>query len=49
MPNTPAQIGEGITVWCCTPNLKPLERDSVKQMLNTFGESVRCFFSFFVI
>jgi pyrroline-5-carboxylate reductase len=46
MPNTPAQIGEGITVWCCTPNLTSIERDSVKQMLNTFGESVRCFFCF---
>jgi hypothetical protein len=46
MPNTPAQIGEGITVWCCTPNLTSLERDSVKHMLNTFGESVRCFFCF---
>jgi uncharacterized protein YbaA (DUF1428 family) len=51
MPNTPAQIGEGITVWCCTPNLTSVERDSVKRMLNTFGESVRCFFfsPFFVL
>lgn len=40
MPNTPAQIGEGMTVWCCTPNLKAAERDAVQQVLNAFGESV---------
>lgn len=41
MPNTPAQIGEGMTVWSCTPNLTVGERKSVKKVLNTFGESVR--------
>lgn len=40
MPNTPAQIGEGITVWCCTPNLTSGERDSVKKILNAFGKSI---------
>lgn len=40
MPNTPAQIGEGMTVWCCTPNLTEGERDNVEKVLNTFGKSV---------
>lgn len=40
MPNTPATIGEGMTVWSCTPNLKAKERDYVKQVLSTFGKAV---------
>lgn len=40
MPNTPAQIGEGMTVWCCTPTLTAGERKNVEKVLNTFGESV---------
>jgi len=40
MPNTPAQIGEGMTVWCCTPNLTVGERESVTKVLNTFGQEI---------
>jgi pyrroline-5-carboxylate reductase len=40
MPNTPATIGQGMTVWCCTPNLSSEERDSVKNILDQFGKSV---------
>jgi pyrroline-5-carboxylate reductase len=40
MPNTPAQIGEGMTVWCCTSSLKSDERDQVKKVLSTFGKAV---------
>jgi pyrroline-5-carboxylate reductase len=40
MPNTPAQIGKGMTVWCCTPNLKTSDRDQVKKVLSTFGKAV---------
>lgn len=40
MPNTPAQIGEGMTVWSCTPNLKSEDRDQVKKVLSTFGKAV---------
>ena len=40
MPNTPATIGEGMTVWCCTPNLTAEERDRVKQVLCSFGKTV---------
>lgn len=40
MPNTPATIGKGMTVWCCTPNLTVEERDQVKQVLSLFGKAV---------
>lgn len=40
MPNTPAQIGAGMTVWCCTSDLTASDRDSVKKVLNAFGQSV---------
>jgi pyrroline-5-carboxylate reductase len=41
MPNTPATIGQGMTVWSCTPNLTSDERSSVKRVLSTFGKAVR--------
>jgi len=40
MPNTPATIGEGMTVWSCTPNLKAEERDDIKKVLSLFGKAV---------
>lgn len=40
MPNTPATIGQGMTVWCCTPNLTADERDDVKEVLCTFGKTI---------
>lgn len=40
MPNTPAQIGQGMTVWCCTDNVLPDERETIKQVLSSFGKSV---------
>jgi pyrroline-5-carboxylate reductase len=40
MPNTPAMIQQGVTVWCCTPNINSQERDCVKEMLDTFGKTV---------
>jgi hypothetical protein len=40
MPNTPAMIQQGVTVWCCTPNLNSQEREYVKEMLCTFGKTV---------
>ena len=43
MPNTPATIGEGMTVWCCTPNLTSAERDHIKKIMGTFGEEVSAF------
>lgn len=42
MPNTPAMIGRGMTVWCCTPNLSASERDRTHKVLECLGESVSC-------
>lgn len=41
MPNTPAMIGKGMTVWCCTPNMTVNERDVIDQVLSTLGKTVR--------
>jgi pyrroline-5-carboxylate reductase len=40
MPNTPAQIGQGMTVWCCTPNLTAEERANIQKVLGSFGKQV---------
>jgi hypothetical protein len=48
MPNTPAMIQQGVTVWCCTPNLTSQERDYVKEMLCTFGKTV-CYTILFLL
>jgi len=41
MPNTPAMIGQGMTVWSCTPNLTQDERKKIRQVLSSCGKSVR--------
>ena len=40
MPNTPAQIGAGITVWTCTGNVAACDRRRITTILDSFGESV---------
>jgi len=40
MPNTPAQIGEGVTVWSCTESIDADERKKLKTVLNSFGKTV---------
>ena len=40
MPNTPAQIGQGITVWCATPNIEAEEREKIETILSSFGKSL---------
>jgi len=40
MPNTPAQIGQGITVWACTSNIEAEERERIEQVLSSFGKSI---------
>jgi len=40
MPNTPAQVGAGVTVWSCTGNVDAFERRKIKAILDSFGESV---------
>jgi pyrroline-5-carboxylate reductase len=40
MPNTPAQIGEGITVWTASPAVSELQREMGQQILAAFGQEI---------
>lgn len=40
MPNTPAQIGEGITVWTAAPSVSQEQRDLACQILGALGQEV---------
>ena len=39
MPNTPAQIGEGISVWTASDEVSASDKILVEDMLNTLGEN----------
>jgi pyrroline-5-carboxylate reductase len=41
MPNTPALVGEGMTVLCPNHYISETEVENVEQLLNTFGKSER--------
>jgi len=40
MPNTPAQIGEGITVWAASSEVTAAQRELARQVLEALGEEV---------
>jgi pyrroline-5-carboxylate reductase len=40
MPNTPAQIGEGITVWTSAPEVTEEQQGIARQILGAFGEEI---------
>lgn len=40
MPNTPAQIGEGITVWTAAPAVNEDQREMARQILAALGEEI---------
>ncbi len=40
MPNTPAQIGQGITVWTVTPEVDPGQKAQAGTILASLGEAV---------
>jgi pyrroline-5-carboxylate reductase len=40
MPNTPGQIGAGITAWCARDSLSTEDHSIVKQLLDALGQSV---------
>jgi pyrroline-5-carboxylate reductase len=40
MPNTPAQIGEGITVWTDSAGVTPEQREVARLILTALGEEV---------
>jgi pyrroline-5-carboxylate reductase len=37
MPNTPAQIGCGVTVWSATPAVSPVQREKARALLSALG------------
>jgi len=40
MPNTPAQIGEGVTVWTASPEVTDKQREAARAILSALGEEV---------
>ncbi|MGV8025222.1 MAG: pyrroline-5-carboxylate reductase [Anaerolineaceae bacterium] len=40
MPNTPAQIGEGITVWTASPQVSAAQQEMTRTFLNAFGKEI---------
>ncbi len=40
MPNTPGQIGEGITVWTASAAVTPEQREAARQILGALGEEI---------
>lgn len=40
MPNTPAQIGEGITVWTSAPDVSPVQIEMARSILQAFGDEI---------
>jgi pyrroline-5-carboxylate reductase len=40
MPNTPAQIGQGISVWTCTASVTDRQRDQAITILRAMGDEV---------
>jgi len=40
MPNTPAQIGRGITVWTASPSTSPEQAEQARQILCALGQEV---------
>ena len=40
MPNTPAQIGEGITVWIAAPGCTGAQREQARMLLGALGDEV---------
>lgn len=40
MPNTPAQIGEGITVWTASPEVTPGQQDLARLILHALGHEI---------
>jgi pyrroline-5-carboxylate reductase len=40
MPNTPGQIGEGITVWAAAPGMSTDQRGFVSMLLGALGETI---------
>ncbi|MSQ11722.1 MAG: pyrroline-5-carboxylate reductase [Dehalococcoidia bacterium] len=40
MPNTPAQVGAGMSVWTATPQVSEQQKDAARRLVRSFGEEV---------
>lgn len=40
MPNTPARLGRGMTVWYATPEVTPEQREQARALLRTLGHEI---------
>lgn len=40
MPNTPAQISEGLTVWTATPNVTDAQREQARALFTALGKEI---------
>jgi pyrroline-5-carboxylate reductase len=40
MPNTPAQVGAGITVWTCSPSVVDAQREETRRILGALGQEI---------
>ncbi len=40
MPNTPAQIGQGISLWTCSGQVNSDQREAARSILDTLGEEI---------
>ncbi len=40
MPNTPAQIGAGMTMWTCLPSVRTAHREAASAILSTIGDEI---------
>ena len=40
MPNTPAQIGQGMTMWTGTDRVSPAHREAAESILSTIGDAI---------
>lgn len=40
MPNTPAQVGEGMSVWTAAPEVSEKQREATRRILQSLGEEI---------
>jgi pyrroline-5-carboxylate reductase len=40
MPNTPAQVGEGMTVWTATPQVSPRQKEQARAIVEALGHQL---------
>lgn len=48
MPNTPAQIGKGVTVWTATPDVTPSQRVNVEAIIQVMGRGIYTGYEYFL-